>query len=61
MRPTERQINTAVYFLRCLQIGLHMADLEQLSVGFVFDILTAAGNDSAQSEELATQRDSERC
>lgn len=60
MRPTERQMNTAVYFLRCLQIGLHMSDLEQLTVGFVFDVLTEAGNDSAKYRELATQRDFDR-
>jgi len=53
-------MNTAVYFLRCLQIGLHMSDLEQLTVGFVFDVLTEAGNDSAKYRELATQRDFDR-
>lgn len=45
MRPTDRPMSTALYLLRCVQIGLSISDLELLEIGMVYDILTEAQND----------------
>jgi hypothetical protein len=56
-RPIDREINTAVFLLRCFQMGLSTSDLKQLSYGMVFDLMTEAGNDQVEYQELATQED----
>lgn len=51
-------MNTAVYLLRCFQLGMHMADLDSMTVGMVTDILTEAGNDQYDGyKPLADQND----
>ena len=47
--------------LRCLQLGLSPADLEELEFGMVVDMLIEAGNDGETWEQLATQEDFDRC
>lgn len=46
--------------LRCFQIGLHISDLEALSIGTVYDLFTECENDSFDYKELATQDDFDR-
>lgn len=43
--------------LRCFQIGLHIADLEALSVGTVYDLITELGNDQYEYRDVASQED----
>lgn len=43
--------------LRCFQVGISIADLEQMSVGMVIDIFTENGNDSCEYKEVANQDD----
>lgn len=43
--------------LRCFQMGIRMADLEALSMGMVFDMITEHSNDSCEYNDLATQED----
>lgn len=43
--------------LRCIQIGLHMSDLEHLDYGFVMDIMTEQSNDDYKYRQKATQAD----
>lgn len=43
--------------LRCFQVGLHIADLEALSMGMVFDIFTEHGNDNYEYKQVACQAD----
>lgn len=50
----------SLYALRCLQIGLHMADLEQLNYGDVVDMMIESGNDNYEYKTLATQEDFDR-
>ncbi len=37
LRPTEREMTTPLFLLRCVQLGLSMADLELLSIGLMED------------------------
>ena len=53
-------MNTALFLLRCTQIGLSMDDLELLDVGMVFDMFIEQGNDSYDWATKATQDDFNR-
>lgn len=59
-RPTERKFTTALFVLRCIEIGLSIESLEEFSTGAVFDIFTEKINDGAKYAELATQEDFDR-
>lgn len=57
VRPNDREYNTAVYLLRCAELGLHDNDLEFLTYGMVLDMMTEKSNDTAEYKELAQQND----
>lgn len=59
-REIDRESNTALYLLRCTELGLHMDDLEQLTVGIVLDMLTERKNDDFEYPYKATQADFDR-
>lgn len=46
--------------LRCVQLGLSVADLDQLSIGMVYDMLIEKQNDNYDYPVLATQADIDR-
>ena len=50
-------MTTALFLLRCVQIGLSISDLDLLTIGMVNDMYAESGNDEWQSEyrEIATQ------
>lgn len=52
-----RESSTALILLRCLQLGLSLSDLEDLTLGMVYDILIEHDNDSYDWEELPTAED----
>jgi len=56
-RPTARETNTAVFMLRAIQIGLSIADLEELDIGFVFDLMIESENDNYKYPYKAEQSD----
>ena len=58
--PIDREFNTAVFLLRCTQIGLSASDLQYLDIGMVKDMLTEAGNDNYDYPRLATKEDMAR-
>lgn len=53
-------MSTALFLLRCTEIGLSMEDLDDLSVGMVDDMLTEKMNDSYDWKEIAEQSDFDR-
>ena len=55
MRATDRDLTTALYILRAVQVGLHVNDLDALDMGDVMDIITESSNDSAEDKQVATQ------
>lgn len=59
-RVTDRQYTTALYALRCIQLGLSLADLDQLDYGMVMDVMTEANNDNEKYNYVATQEDMDR-
>ena len=56
-RQVKREYNTALFLLRCLQLGLHYDDLEHLTYGMVQDMFIERDNDDNEYEYEADQRD----
>lgn len=50
-------MSTALFLLRCSEIGLSMDDLDELTVGMVNDMIVEKANDSYDWKEIATQSD----
>lgn len=46
IRRTIRELNTPLYVLRAVQIGLSISDLELITMGFVMDMICETANDS---------------
>lgn len=53
-------MTTALFLLRAVQVGLHIADLEALEFGDVIDITTESANDNAEYRQVANQSDFDR-
>ena len=60
VRGTTRELNTPLYLLRCLDVGLSMADLDEMSIGLVYDLWIEKGNDRLEYDQVATQEDFDR-
>lgn len=50
-------MTTALFLLRCVQLGLSMEDLNALTCGMVLDIFSERANDDYDYPTRATQRD----
>lgn len=50
-------MNTSLFLLRAIQVGLSMNDLDNLDYGDVIDIIIESGNDHEEYAEVATQED----
>ena len=57
---TEREFNTALFMLRCVQLGISIRDLDMLTVGAVLDMMTESANDDVKYAQVATQNDFDR-
>ena len=55
IRPTEREMTTPLFLLRCLQIGLSLDELDLLTIGMVTEIAIERANDDYDYPILADQ------
>lgn len=46
--------------LRAKQMGLSIADMEELEEGFIVDMMVESGNDNYEYKEVANQADFDR-
>lgn len=53
-------MTTALYLLRCVELGLSIADLEYLEIGMIWDMFTESTNDEYDWGYKATQADFDR-
>ncbi|WP_350336769.1 hypothetical protein QMP28_11265 [[Clostridium] symbiosum] len=53
-------MTTPLFLLRCVQLGLSIADLELLSIGLINDMYVESRNDEHKYAEFATQEDMDR-
>lgn len=56
-RCIDRQLNTALFMLRCVQCGISVSDLDLLSIGMVNDMFIEMKNDEYKYPLIATQAD----
>lgn len=59
-RAIDREGNTALYLLRAKQTGLLLSELDMISIGMVYDMLTESANDEYDYPQKATQEDMNR-
>lgn len=57
LRPTDREMTTPLFLLRCVQLGLSMTDIDKLSIGLINDMYAESRNNEYKYAELATQED----
>lgn len=50
-------MTTPLFLLRCVEIGISIADLDLLTIGLVLDIWTEKANDVVKYKKKATQED----
>lgn len=53
-------MTTPLFLLRCVQLGLSIADLDLLSIGLINDMYAEGMNDGCSYAALATQEDFDR-
>ena len=53
-------MTTALFLLRCLEVGLSIKDMDELTVGMVNDMFIEKNNDSFEWKEIASQEDMDR-
>ena len=59
-REIDREVNTALFMLRCVQCGISISDLDLLSIGMVNDMFIEKKNDEYEYPVMATQVDIDR-
>ena len=57
LRKTERPMTTALFMLRCVELGLNIADLDLLTIGSVNDMFNEKRRDSMEWKGQASQSD----
>ena len=57
LRPTDREMTTPLFLLRCVQLGLSIRDLDLLTIGMVNDMYVESRNDEHKYAVVATQED----
>ena len=60
LRPTDREMTTPLFLLRCVHLGLSMADLDMLSIGLINGMYAESRNDDCKYATVATQEDFDR-
>ncbi len=50
-------MTTPLFMLRCLQIGLSINDMDNVSIGLVYDMFTELNNDDYEYPQMASQED----
>jgi len=53
-------MTTALFMLRCVQLGLDIADLDLLTIGLVNDMFNESRRDKIEWREEANQADMDR-
>ena len=53
-------MTTPLFLLRCVQLGLSMNDLAQVSIGLINDMYSESRHDDYKYADLATQEDFDR-
>ncbi len=60
LRQSERPMTTALFMLRCVQLGISIADLDLLTIGSVNDMFLESKRDEDSWGWVASQDDMDR-
>ena len=52
---SSREMTTALFLLRCVEIGISIYELDLLTIGMVLDIWTEKSNDGVKYNKVAGQ------
>lgn len=50
-------MTSGLFYLRCVQLGMSIADTDLLTMGEIFDMITERANDEIEYPALASQED----
>jgi len=53
-------MTTPLFLLRCVQLGIHISELDLLTIGMVNDMYAESSNDDVKYAQVATQEDFDR-
>lgn len=53
-------MTTALFLLRCTEIGISIRELDLLTIGMILDMWTEKANDSVKYDRLASQAEFDR-
>lgn len=53
-------MTTALFLLRCVEVGISISDLDLLTIGMVLDIWTEKANDGVKYKKIAGQSEFDR-
>lgn len=53
-------MTTALFLLRCTEIGISISELDLLTIGMILDMWTEKANDSVKYDKLASQAEFDR-
>ena len=56
----DREMTTPLLLLRCVQLGIHISELDLLMIGTVLDMYTELQWDDEPHDQLASQDDMDR-
>lgn len=48
LAPRDREPNGAIFMLRCAELGLSKEDLDDMTIGMVYDMMTERANDKEE-------------
>ena len=57
---TTREMTTALFLLRCMEIGVSIADMDLLTIGMLIDIFHEKGLDGEKPTYMAGQAQFDR-
>ena len=57
---TDREMTTPLLLLRCVQLGIHISELDLLTIGTVMDMYTELQRDDEPHDQIASQDDMDR-
>lgn len=52
-----REFTVGLFILRCKQLGFSIPELDELTIGQMFDVFTENSNDELEYDEEATDED----
>lgn len=60
LRPTDREMTTPLLLLRAVQLGVHISEMDLLTIGTINDMYSEMQWDEEPHAQLASQDDMDR-